>query len=222
MKRYEKYKDSGIEWIGVIPEHWEVKKIKYISKLQGGYAFKSDLFCKDGVPIIRIGDINNPINWDKCKKVPEELEISDDFVLQQFDTLIALSGATTGKTTFTNIKPKYAYINQRVAKVGFPNKLLYFNISGDNVQKLILLTADGSAQENISNSQIENLDIVVPPTPEEQTAIADYLDRKTAEIDELIKQKEQLLKLYEEEKTAIINQAVTKGLPRKDGQPSVS
>jgi type I restriction enzyme S subunit len=89
---------------------------------------------------------------------------------------------------------------------------LYFNISGDNIQKLILLTADGSAQENISNSQIENLDIAIPPTPEEQTAIANYLDRKTAEIDELIADKKRLLELYEEEKTAIINQAVTKGI----------
>jgi len=220
MKRYEKYKDSGIEWIGEIPVHWEVKKIKYISKLQGGYAFKSDLFCEDGIPVIRIGDINNPINWDKCKKVPEELEISDDFILRQFDTLIALSGATTGKTAFINTKPEYAYINQRVAKVGFPNKLLYFNLSSDFVQKLIFLTADGSAQENISNSQIENLAIAIPPTSQEHTAIADYLDRKTAQIDELIAGKKRLLELYEEEKTAIINQAVTKGInpnvPMKD------
>ena len=212
MNKYEKYKDSGIEWIGEIPEHWEVKKIKYISKLQGGYAFKSDLFCEEGIPIIRIGDINSPINWSKCKKVPEDLEVPNDFVVKQFDTLIALSGATTGKTTFINTKPRYSFINQRVAKVGFYNKLLYFNISGDNIQKLILLTADGSAQENISNSQIENLDIVIPPTPVEQTAIANYLDRKTAQIDELIADKKRLLELYVEEKTAIINQAVTKGL----------
>ncbi len=220
MKRYEKYKDSGIEWIGEIPAHWEVKKIKYISKLQGGYAFKSELFCEDGIPIIRIGDINNPIDWENCKKVPEELEIPDDFVLRQFDTLIALSGATTGKTAFINTKPEYAYINQRVAKVGFPNKLLYFNISSDIVQKLILLTADGSAQENISNSQIENLEIAIPPSFEEQTAIADYLDCKTAQIEELIAGKKRLLELYEEEKNAIINQAVTKGInpnvPMKD------
>ncbi len=210
--RYEKYKNSGIEWIGEIPQHWETKKIKYISKLQGGYAFKSDSFTEVGIPIIRIGDIKDKIDWDSCKKIPEDLDIPKEFLLNKNDTLIALSGATTGKCAFLSEEPKKSYINQRVAKVNFDNKLLYFNISGDFIQKLILLTADGSAQENISNSQIENIIITLPISKSEQTAIANYLDRKTAEIDELIAQKEQLLKLYEEEKNAIINQAVTKGL----------
>jgi len=222
MKKYDNYKDSGIEWIGEIPEHWEVKKIKFLSKLQGGYAFKSNLFSDSGIPIIRIGNINNPIDWNDCKKVPENLVIPNEFLLKKFDTLIALSGATTGKTAFVSDEPEFSYINQRVAKVGFTNKLLYFNISGDFVQKLILLTADGSAQENISNSQIENINIVLPSINKEQTAIANFLDRKTAEIDNLITKKEKLLKLYDEEKTAIINQAVTKGTPRKDGISSVS
>ena len=60
------------------------------------------------------------------------------------------------------------------------------------------------------------------PLKLEQTAIANFLDRKTAEIDNLITKKEKLLKLYDEEKTAVINQAVTKGVPRKDGRSSVS
>lgn len=212
MERYEQYKDSDIDWIGEIPEHWEVKKIKYLSKLQGGYAFKSDSFSKTGIPVIRIGDINNRIDWDNCKKIPDDIEIPKEFILRSNDTLIALSGATTGKTSFVTEKPKFSYINQRVAKVGFNNKLLFFNISSDFVKKLILLTADGSAQENISNSQIENIAIVMPGDDKEQTAIANYLDRITAEIENLITQKKQLLELYEEEKTTIINQAVTKGI----------
>jgi len=209
---YPLMKDSGVEWIGEIPEGWEVKKIKYISKLQGGFAFKSDSFTETGIPIIRIGDIKPIIDFDGCKNISEQLVVPSEFILQKNDTLIALSGATTGKTTFVESEPKHSYINQRVAKVGFDNKLLFFNISGDFVHKLILLTADGSAQENISNSQIENIDIAIPASKPEQTAIANYLDCKTAEIDQLIAQKERLLYLYEEEKTAIINQAVTQGI----------
>ncbi len=82
-----------------------------------------------------------------------------------------------------------------------------------------------NANENIYGAKILNQELIknallIIPSPEEQTAIANYLDRKTAEIDELIADKKRLLELYEEEKTAIINQAVTKGInpdvPMKD------
>lgn len=219
MKKYDSYKDSGIEWIGEIPSHWEVKKVKNLTKLQGGYAFKSDLFSTEGTPVIRIGDISDNINFDECKKIDED-KIPKEYLLDQNDTLIALSGATTGKTCFINSIPPKAYINQRVARIMFSNKLLYYIVNSGFFQEQILLTASGSAQENISNSQIENLELSISNSPEEQTSIANFLDLKTSEIDELIADKKRLLELYEEEKTAIINQAVTKGLdpnvPMKD------
>lgn len=83
-----------------------------------------------------------------------------------------------------------------------------------------MLEGRGATMQRISRSILGNIKIVVPNTPEEQTAIASYLDRKTAEIDELIADKKRLLELYEEEKTAIINQVVTNGIkadvPMKD------
>ena len=219
MKKYDSYKNSGIEWIGEIPSHWEVKKVKHLTRLQGGYAFKSDLFTSEGIPVIRIGDIADSINFEECKKIDDDT-IPQEYRLEQFDTLIALSGATTGKTCFIGNAPPKAYVNQRVARILFSNKLLYYIINSGFFQEQILLTASGSAQENISNSQIENLEISISNSQKEQTAIAAYLDRKTAEIDELIADKKRLLELYEEEKTAIINQAVTKGInpdaPMKD------
>ncbi|MDE0561990.1 restriction endonuclease subunit S, partial [Algoriphagus sp. NF] len=219
MRKYDTYKDSGIEWIGEIPSHWEVKKVKHLTRLQGGYAFKSDLFTSEGIPVIRIGDIADSINFEECKKIDDDT-IPQEYRLEQFDTLIALSGATTGKTCFVGTVPPKAYINQRVARILFSNKLLYYIVNSGFFQEQILLTASGSAQENISNSQIENLEISISNNQQEQTAIAAYLDSKTAEIDELIADKKRLLELYEEEKTAIINQAVTKGInpdvPMKD------
>lgn len=208
MKKYDSYKNSGIEWIGEIPSHWEVKKVKHLTRLQGGYAFKSDLFTSEGIPVIRIGDIADSINFEECKKIDDDT-IPQEYRLEQFDTLIALSGATTGKTCFIGNVPPKAYINQRVARILFSNKLLYYIINSGFFQEQILLTASGSAQENISNSQIENLEISISNSQKEQTAIAAYLDRKTAEIDELIADKKRLLELYEEEKTAIINELVT-------------
>ncbi len=219
MERYKKYKDSGIEWIGEIPEHWEVVKIKNVTKLYGGYAFKSETFGTSGEPIIRIGDISNSINWENCKKA-DCSSISDDYRIAKGDTLIALSGATTGKTCFIAENPPVAYINQRVAKFAYTNRLLFYLINSSFFQEQIYLSALGSAQENISNAQIENVSIPIVKDNKEQTAIANYLDRKTAEIDALIAKKKRLLELYEEEKTAIINHAVTKGInpdaPMKD------
>ena len=211
MRRYEKYKDSGIEWIGEIPEHWEIKKIKHLTKLIGGYAFKSEFFSLEGIPVIRIGDISDNINFELCNKIISE-DISIEFFLNQYDTLIALSGATVGKACYINKTPPKAYVNQRVAKIPFQNKFLFYIITSSYIQKQIILTSLGSAQENISNSQIENLDIALTNISSEQTAIATYLDQKTAEIDALITDKKRLLELYEEEKSAIINEAVTKGL----------
>ena len=72
-------KDSGIEWIGKISEHWVTKKIKYISKLQGGFAFKRDDFTEIGISIIRIGNIRDKIDWNTCKKIPENLNIPEEF-----------------------------------------------------------------------------------------------------------------------------------------------
>jgi type I restriction enzyme S subunit len=220
IRKYDKYKDSGVEWIGEIPEGWEVKKLKYLTKLQGGYAFKSDVFTDIGIPVIRIGDIKTPMEYDKCKCINGIETIGDEFLLKDNDTLIALSGATTGKMCFLSSALQKAFINQRVAKVNYNNKLVYYLLSSDFVQRQILLTADGSAQENISNSQIENIIISIPPLTE-QTAIASFLDRKTTEIDQLVTRKEKLIALYAEEKTAIINHTVTKGLdPQVNTKPS--
>ena len=211
MERYEAYKDSGVEWIGVIPVGWKVSKIKYLTTIKGGYAFKSESFSNDGIPVVRIGDISETIDWDKCKKVTKENNVPNEFCINQFNILIALSGATTGKVCFIANRPPKAYLNQRVAKISYRNKFLFYVFSSSFIQEQIWLTAAGSAQENISNAQIGDFEIATP-NDSEQTVIANYLDRKTAEIDALIAQKERLLELYEEEKTAIINHAVTKGI----------
>lgn len=201
-------KDSGIEWLGVIPEHWEVKKIKHLTKLQGGYAFKSDLFSNEGTPIIRIGDISTNINFDECKKIDDDT-IPKEYWLDQYDTLIALSGATTGKTCFVNNIPLKAYINQRVARIMFSNKFLYYIVNSSFFQEQILLTASGSAQQNISNSQIENLEISISPTPEEQTAIVHHIETECNLIDAKKAKTEKLIDLLTEYRTALISEVVT-------------
>ena len=223
MKRYKEYKPSVIKWIGEIPTGWIDLKIKYRSKILNGYAFKSEEYVEDGIPIIRIGDIRPAITLDSCKRVPlSYLEEYSEFIIQRGDVLLALTGATIGKSTVYDLDEP-ALLNQRVAVVrpqnGSNQIYLRYIIDSYFFRRHIDLECEGGAQENIGKEEIGRFSVSMPSV-EEQTSIADYLDRKTAQVDNLIAKKQKLIDLLNEEKTAIINQAVTKGLdpntPMKD------
>lgn len=224
MKKYEKYKDSGIEWIGEIPEHWEVKKLNYCFSLIGSgttpTAGKTEYYTNGEFNWLQTGDLNNSEINETSKKITQEA--LDDYSTLRFypvlSIVIAMYGATIGKTGLLKIE---STTNQACCVLSKPinldSKFAFYWLN--SVKNHIISLSYGGGQPNINQEQIRSLRIQ-NPTPEEQTAIADYLDRKTAQIDELIADKKRLLELYEEEKTAIINQAVTKGInpdvPMKD------
>lgn len=179
-------KDSGIEWIGEIPEHWNTYQLKRCSKFINGYAFNSNHFNKDkGIPVIRIGDIlNEQISFENIVYVQENNEL-EKFIVHKNDILIAMSGATVGKIGVYNSDDK-VYINQRVGII----RTTQYNyikrmFSTNGFIDYINLSSAGSAQPNISSDGILNFHIPVPPLNEQQT-IANYLDQKCSEIDELI------------------------------------
>jgi type I restriction enzyme S subunit len=213
IEKYDSYKDSGVEWLGEIPSEWEVKRIKYITKFDSGFPFDSQKFDEDGsVIVVRIGDIKDTINLTESMKSIEN-KIHKNTIIHKYDTLIALSGATTGKSCFIKEDIEKAYINQRIAKFNYVNSFLYYCISNEKFKKDILLGAAGSAQENVSNSTIENMFIPFP-NDTEQTKIASFLDTKTEQLDKAIKQKDKLINLLKERRQIIINNAVTKGLDK--------
>ena len=110
-------KDSGIEWIGEIPQDWKVVKIKHLCNFYNGYAFDSSDFKFDGnCSVIRIGDISQgTINLDTCAKVEADSNTLEKYALKKDDIVIALSGATIGKVGYIETTPDNTYINQRVA-----------------------------------------------------------------------------------------------------------
>ncbi len=215
MKKYPNYKDSGVEWLGEIPEHWEVAKTKYFASILNGYAFDSKTYCDEGLPIIRIGDIGKKPNYSFLKKVPFKLfEKVKRFKILNGDILLALTGATIGKSSvfYDDLD---CFLNQRVgvirASALIKQSYLSFLVSSDIFKENISLLCFGGAQENIGKPEIENIILNLPPLPE-QEAIANYLDEKTAKIDLLVELKEKQIELLKEQRTALINQAVTKGL----------
>ena len=201
-------KDSGIEWIGQIPEGWRIMRIKNLSHFYNGYAFDSNAFSMDKpIPVIRIGDISATLDYDLCVKVDCSTELTA-FVIQDGDVLIAMSGATTGKCCLVS-KPQMAYINQRVGIIrGSWNKFVFYALQAAPFFEYVSLNSAGSAQPNISATGIGNHFIAIP---NKATAlyIADYLDKKCGEIDTLISVRQSKIDALKEYKKSIIYEYIT-------------
>lgn len=227
MKKYPAYKNSGIEWLGEIPEHWELKRLKHLVKspLKYGANESAEDDDRSNPRYIRITDFGNDgkLREDTFKALsPEKAE---PYLLEEGDLLFARSGATVGKTfLFKNYENKACFAGYLI-KASFDSASVhsgyinYYTQSSyyENWKQSIFQQA---TIQNIGADKYNQLALAVPNTIEEQIAIANYLDRKTSQIDTLIHNKEKLIALLQEERIALINQAVTKGLnpdvPMKD------
>ena len=175
--------DDGLDY----PE-WEENKLGNYISLQGGYAFKSDMFVDNGIPIIRISNINNGIIDIKNDiAYYEEIDIDDRFIVTNGDLLIAMSGATTGKTGIYKEEQK-SYLNQRVGNFvlncdSLVYSFLYHWVNTETFSKQLRTRLAAGAQPNISPSDIESMKILVPQSLEEQQKIADFLSNFDAAID---------------------------------------
>jgi type I restriction enzyme S subunit len=228
MKKYDTYKDSGIEWIGEIPSHWDTKRIRHIADIFGrigyrGYTVEDIVFDESGAVSLSPSNIENQkLTLESVTRITQEkYEESPEIMVYENDVVLVKT-ASVGKAAIIRPLNDLATINPQL--VVFKNyridkAFFYYEIISRIIQDQITQDLNGGVVNTITQTNLNNYSIIVPP-PEEQTAIANYLDRKTAEIDELIADKKRLLELYEEEKTAIIKQAVTKGInpeaPMKD------
>ncbi len=196
MIKYDSYKDSGVEWIGEIPEHWEVKKLKRLAKIGNGQDHKKVWDDNGDYPIIGTGGAFGKAN--------NYLHKGPSVILGRKGTI---DKPQFIESPFWSVDTAYyTEINQNVHP-----KLFYYLCTTINFD----LHKYGSAVPSMTQEVLSQIPFVIPNSVEEQSAIAHYLDRKTAEIDELIANKKRLLELYDEEKTSIINQAVTKGINSK-------
>lgn len=208
-------KNSGVEWIGDIPEEWEVSKLKNIIQFINGYAFDSnDLTTeKEGYYVIRIGDFANfGIDMGRANRSTKEILSINKFQIKKDDILIAMSGATVGKLSYVKEISEKAFINQRVGIIrAEKSKFVYFYLNSGEFLKYIFLLASGTAQPNISTSNINNYNIVCPPD-EEQHKIAVFLDEKTSLIESIITETKQSISELKKYQQAIIMETITKGL----------
>jgi len=226
FKPYPTYRDSGVEWLGMIPADWNGKRLKYlISKpLKYGANEAAELDDPDLPRFIRITDINEDgsLRDETFKSLPQE--IAEEYLLQNGDMLFARSGATAGKTFLYFETWGRAAFAGYLIRARFNHNLLnprlawYFTQSNIYWDWLMSSFIQATIQ-NVSAEKYANLLIPIPRREEQQNIIA-FLDRETAKIDALVAKKERLIELLQEKRTALITRAVTKGLdpnvPMKD------
>ncbi len=200
MIKYEKYKDSGVEWIGEIPEHWNVATVGRFNNLGRGRVISAlEIADNKGTYPVYSSQTENDGIMGKI----DTYDFEGEYVTWTTDG--ANAGTVfhrEGKFNCTNvcgtIQPKnWETIDLKFLPF-FLNLGTRFSVRLDINPKLM-------------NNMMAKIPLIIPPKSE-QTTIAAYLDLKTTEIDQLIADKKRLLELYEEEKTAFINQAVTKGI----------
>ncbi|HHZ8505088.1 TPA: restriction endonuclease subunit S [Morganella morganii] len=212
-KAYPEYKDSGVEWLGEIPAHWSIKRIKETASVISGYPFSSSQFHPEkGFPLVRIRDINakrTEIFFDGY--VPSEAKINTGDILVGMDGDFNVSWWESGE----------AALNQRVACIRTATNALtrfIFYTLPFNMKVVNDLTYFTTVK-HLSNTDILKTTFALP-SEDEINSIVIFLDHETAKIDNLINKQQQLIELLKEKRQAVINHAVTKGLnpdvPMKD------
>jgi type I restriction enzyme S subunit len=207
MERYEKYKDSGVEWIGEIPEDWEKIKLKYLFRWEKGS--NAAIYTNEYVN-------SNRGNFPVFSGQTENEGIlgfinTYDYDFDEDVLLVTTVGAKA--MSIKQVRGKFS-LSQNCALIipkGDKADASYFfyflqRLFAFEKSMISLIMQPSLRFEDLNQYKAYQLPI------ELQNTIANYLNRKTAEIDELIAQKERLIELYQEEKMAIINQAVTKGI----------
>lgn len=200
-------KDSGIEWIGEIPECWNYTKMKYIGQYVNGYAFKPEQWSSYGIPIIRIQDLTG--SSDNPNFYNYELDLK--YLIDKGDILV--SWAATLNAYIWN-KGK-AWLNQHIFKA-IPNSKVveyefFYWILKEAMQNMNNDNKHGIVMQHVTLDVFNNF--VIPlPLKAEQQRIASFLDSKCQEIDNVLAKTRASIEEYKKLKQAIITKAVTKGI----------
>lgn len=184
-------KDSGIEWIGEIPEHWKVVKIKYLAKIKSGDSISSNELIQAGIYEVYGG--NGLMGY--CNKNN----------VNGLNIIIGRVGALCGNVRLIS-DSKFITDNALILNC-FDNALypyMYIMLKAANLNNL----NTSNAQPLITGSKVLNVSLPIPPLSEQQS-IADYLDRKCSEIDELISIKQQKIEKLKDYKKSLIFECVT-------------
>lgn len=221
---YPKYKKSGVEWLGDVPKHWDVKQARrcLLEHKQGYYT--TDAYVADGLKLLRITDLdgNGFVKTEDCPLVDIKDEATP-FLLRDNDFVFARTGGAGSFGLVKSVKERIVFASYLI-RFRFNNQTLadflrYSFLSKQFVHGIVK-NIHGGVNQNVHAEDIKDQFIPLPPLSEQQT-IAAFLDRETGRIDSLIDKKHKLIELLKEKRTALISRAVTKGLnPKVKMKPS--
>ncbi len=210
-KPYTAYKDSGVEWLSEVPEHWEVRKLRALfTKAGSGTTPSGEEFYGGDIPWVVTGDLNDSVLSNTTRTVnARALENFSALRLYPKNSLIiAMYGATIGKTAILGIE---ACTNQACCVLAEPRKgvlVRFIQSAVISAKGYLVRQGYGGGQPNINSEIVHSLRIPVPPF-EEQSAIVEYLDAQTAKIDTAIAAARREIELLREYRTRLIADVVT-------------
>ena len=218
-------KPSGVEWIGNVPKHWEVKKIKYLARLIS----KGTTPTTIGREILDHGEIrfikaenivDNQVKLDPEYYIDEETnQMLKRSQLRENDILFVIAGATIGKVSVVRREHLPANTNQAVSFIRPHGKelpeFIYHWLQSDYIQQTIWREVVQSAQPNLSMEDLGNLYIPYPSIAE-QERIVDYISNKTRSIAQLLQQVYRQIELLKEYRQSLISQVVTGKIDVRD------
>lgn len=217
LEPHTRFKDSGIEWLGQVPEGWEVKKLGFITKKIGSGKTPSggaETYVDEGIMFLRSQNVyDEGLNLEDVVYIDEgtDADMATSRV-QPKDILLNITGASLGRTCIVPDEFSRANVNQHVCIIRMSNLkhsvFISWLMKSAGIKAQIQNAQTGAAREGLNFEQITNL-VFVLPLLSEQTAIATYLDRETAKIDRLVEKVELLISRLQEYRAALITATVT-------------
>ena len=230
---YPEYKDSGIDWLGKIPTHWQVTKLRFLFSLGRGLGITKENLLDEGIPCINYGEIHSKYGFEilpekhslKCV-ASDYLETGAGALLSAGDFVFAdTSEDIEGAGNFSHLNsdtPTFAGYHTVIARPISNDIPRYMAYLFDSLpyRYQIRKSVSGIKVFSITHGILKNCYLWIPQKKEQQQ-IAAFLDRETAKIDQLIAKQQQLIELLKEKRQAVISHAVTKGLnPNVKMKPS--
>ena len=218
-ERYPEYTDSGVEWLGDIPAHWEVRRlgaVGRITKCSGGTKAHD---VPEGIPCVRYGDLytHHDSSITRSRAFVSTEHAAAYSTIRYGDLLFAASGETIdeiGKSS-VNLMHGEALCGGDILllrpAIPVEARFLGYTTNAPYMTHQKSRLGRGMTILHIYGQQLKNATMLLPPFPE-QHAIADFLDREIVKIDGLVEKQQELMRLLGEKRTAFVGHAVTKGL----------
>lgn len=212
-----KLKDSVAKWIGQIPEHWEILKVKYIASLYGRIGFRgynqSDIVLEgEGAITLSPSNMKEMMNYNSCTYLSwHKYYESPEIMIKDGDILFVKTGSTYGKSVLVDNLPMEATINPQIVvfkDFKCHNKFLSYVLKTPYIRAQVDNTVIGSTIPTISQEKIKNYCIALPPLSE-QCEICEYIEKKTIKIDSSLSIALHQIDLLKEYKQSLITEVVT-------------